>query len=138
MRSSRVSSLPVRAVTLGIILAFLILAAGCTQPGIPSPFPATPSPTPSNGVTATRPDTSHIVVAYNGGPNMETLFELDATVTDSQGKSSTQHIGSKTATSPIRIGGTIKFEGAYSGNNHVLVTGFFNDGSQRIMLDTTV
>ena len=69
---------------------------------------------------------------------MESLLELDAALTDSQGKTSYQHIGSKTTTSPIRIGGTIKFEGSYAGTNHIMVTGVFIDGSQKTMVDTNI
>ena len=142
MNSSPRVSFASCAICLAILLALLVLATGCTQPGpvsVPSPFPAATTQTPAaTQISVTRPDSSHIVVTYLGGTDLERLIELDATVTDSQGKSSFQHIGSKTATSPIRIGGTIPFEGSYTGNNHVLIVGYYIDGSSRVLQDTYV
>jgi len=142
MNSSPRVSFASCAICLAILLALLVLATGCTQPGpvsVPSPFPAATTQTPAaTQISVTKPDASHILVTYQGGTDLERLIEIDATVTDSQGKSSTQHIGSKTATTPVTIGGTIKFEGSYSGSNHVIITGYYVDGSSQVLQNTNV
>ena len=129
-------------VCMGVILLFLMIAAGCTQqsiPQVPNPFPAATTQTPAaTQVTVTKPDASHIVIKYLGGTDMQRLIEIEATVTDSQGKSSTQHISDKLATSPITIGGSIKFEGSYAGTNKVFATGYYLDGSSRNLIQTSI
>ena len=141
MRSNRLIPFSVFSICIAVITMLLVVSMGCTSPSgspVPSPFQPTPTPTTSY-VTVTKPDSSHIVIRYNGAQYMESLIELDATVTDSTGKSSTQHAGDKLGTSPIRTGSTISFEGSYPGtNNHVIVTAFFSDGSQRVVLETYV
>jgi hypothetical protein len=69
---------------------------------------------------------------------MSTLLELEATVTDSTGKTQTQSVGDHLSTTPLKFGATIPLTGTFNGNDHVLVTGYFLDGSQRIMLDTSI
>lgn len=124
---------PAMAIAAAMIL--LVLAGGCTQAG-------------SGGqsaeqkqileVTVTQPDANHIVTKYLGGPNMEKIMEIETSITDSSGRSVTKSIGSRLATTPITIGGTNSIEGAFAGKDHVVVTGFFNDGSRKVLLDTTV
>ena len=89
-------------------------------------------------VTATQPDATHIVITYQGGPNMEKIMELETMVTDSHGASKTQSIGSRLATTPITIQGTNTMTGAFEGQDHVVVTGYFADGSRKVLLDTTI
>ena len=122
---------------MGVLFLFLTVISGCTQQ-VPGFSAATPQPTPAPNVLVTKPDATHIVIRYQGGADMEKLIEIEATVTDSGGKSSTQHIGDKLSTSPINIGGTIKFEGSYAGTNKVYATGYYIDGSSRNLLSTTI
>jgi len=129
-------------ICLGSVLLLLAQVAGCTQQSIsqvPNPFPAaTTQTTPAPPVTLSKPDASHIVIKYRGGVDMERLIEIEATVTDSTGKPSTQHIGDKLGTSPITVGATIRFEGSYSGTNNVFATGYYIDGSSRNLISTTI
>jgi hypothetical protein len=116
------------------LLAVLLLgaaSAGCTQLSPQQPAPPAP-------ITAVQPDNDHITIAFHGGAGMDSLLELEITITDSAGKSQTQSRGSRLATTPIRTDFTTTFTGAFSGKDHVFVTGYFSDGSRRTVLDTTV
>jgi hypothetical protein len=116
------------------LLAVLLLGAvsgGCTQLSPQQPAPPAP-------ITAVQPDNNHITIAFHGGAGMESLLELEITITDSAGKSQTQSRGSRLATTPIRTDSTMTFTGSFDGKDHVFVTGYFSDGSRRTVLDTTV
>jgi len=109
-------------------LALMIFSAGCmTQQN------ATPGP-----VTADKTDPSHITVAFRGGPGTEALTELKITVIDSNGKTMTRSLGSRLATTPVQLNASATFTGSYSGKSHVVVTGYFSDGTKKTMLDTTL
>jgi len=117
------------------LLAFLVLilaASGCTQPA-PQQEQKAPAP-----VAATQTGNTHITIAYTGSPDTTTLTELEATVTDSAGKTQTLSAGDHLSTTPLKFGSTIQLTGTFNGNDHVLVTGYFLDGSHTLMLDTTI
>ena len=117
------------ACALILIAAFVLIAfsAGCTQQK------AAPGP-----VTAQKTDPSHITVAFNGGQGTENLLEIEVTVTGSNGKSITRSLGSRLGTTPLQLNASGTFTGTYTGNSHVLVTGYFSDGTKKTMLDTTL
>lgn len=119
-----------------LVLALILLAvsAGCTQPKAAQ----TAEQKQFVEVTATQPDSSHIVVTYQGGPNLERIIELETTVTDSNGKSQTQSAGSRIATTPVTIKGTRTFSGNFGGQDHVMVEAYMSDGSRMDILDTTI
>jgi hypothetical protein len=123
----------VPALCLLFFMILILVTSGCTQTGIQSADQKT-----MMEVTAVQPDNSHIVITYQGGPDMEKIVELETTVNDSAGKSKTQSIGSRLATTPITIHGTDTFTGAFEGKDHVVVTGYFTDGSHKVLLDTTI
>lgn len=139
--TSLVPVLRTPAVCLMILLALGLVAAGCTQPVLPqvsqTPVPGQQQNVPAP-VTVTRTDTGHITVAYPGTPETITLLELEVTVTDSRGETQTKSVGSRLSNTPLRYGATLPFTGTFTGNNHVVVTGYFTNGSPRTMLDTTV
>jgi hypothetical protein len=120
------------AVCLLALLALMVVASGCTQPALQQQQKA-PAP-----VTATQTDNTHILIAYPGSTETGDLLELETTVTDSTGKTQTKSIGSRLATTPLKFGATLTLTGSFSGNDHMLVTGYFMDGSQKIVLDTTI
>jgi len=115
-----------------MFLALILMASGCTQPSseqqqkIPAP------------VIVSQSDNSHMKITYPGSTDTSTLLELEVTVTDSGGKTQTQSIGDRHSTTPLRFGATLPLTGTFSGNDHVLVTGYFMDSSKKILLDTTV
>ena len=137
------------AICLLTLLALMLLASGCTQPAAQqqqqAPAPQQQQATASQQqqqvpapITVTRTDSSHLTIAYPGSPDTNMLLELEATVTDSAGKTQTRSVGDHLSTTPLKIGATIPLSGTFGGNNHVLVTGYFMDGSHKLMLDTTI
>ena len=116
--------------SLLIAAAVMALVSGCTQP---SSQPVQQAP-----VTAVQPDDSHITIGFHGGPGMDSLVELEITITDSAGRSRTESRGSRLSTTPIKTDSTTTFTGPYAGRDHVVVTGYFSDGSHRTVLDTIV
>ena len=116
---------------MAAILVLLVLSGGCTRQ-------AAGTSDATSGVTVTKPDDSHISVAFVGAPGMDGLLELEITVTDSNGKSMTLSKGSRLATTPIQVHATQSFTGSYGGKNHVFITGYFNDGSRRTLVDQDI
>lgn len=119
------------AIFLLSLLALMLAAGGCTQPA--SQQQQAPAP-----VTVTQTDNSHIMITYPGSTDTSTLLELEATVTDSTGKSQTQSIGDRHSTTPLKFGATLPLTGTFNGNDQILVTGYFLDGSHKLVLDTTI
>lgn len=113
-------------------LAVMLFSCGCLQPSMQQQ-PKAPPP-----VTATQTDNGHITIAYPGSTEMKDLLELEATVTDSTGKTQTRSVGDRHSTTPLRWGATLTLTGTFNGNDHVLVTGYFMDSSQKLMLETTI
>lgn len=121
-----------KIIPLFSLLALLaVMLTGCTQVSPSQPAQQAP-------VTAVQSDNNHITIGFHGGPGMDTLVELEITITDSSGKSVTQSRGSRLATTPIRTDSTTTFTGPFAGNDHVVVTGYFTDGSHRTVLDTVL
>ncbi|NMB78388.1 MAG: hypothetical protein GYA23_04765 [Methanomicrobiales archaeon] len=125
------------AIIVACALLLLACTAGCTQAAAPGQG-QTAEQKQYVEVTVTQPDATHIVVTYQGGPNMQTLMELETMITDSTGKNKIQSVGSRLATTPITIRGTNTIEGDFAGTDHVVVTGYLSDGSRKVMLDTTI
>jgi hypothetical protein len=116
---------------LSMLAVLAMMTAGCTQLSPTQPAQQAP-------VTAVQPDDNHITIGFHGGPGMDSLVELEITITDSSGKTSTQSRGSRLATTPIKTDSTMTFTGSFAGKDHVTVTGYFSDGSHRTVLDTTL
>lgn len=114
-----------------ISLALLLVAAGCTGPG------SQDAQTPGE-VTVKQPDSTHISITYNGGPESEKIRELEITVTDSKGSTRTQSIGSRLATTPITVLSTNTLTGSYEGKDHVVITGWYSDGTHKVVYDGTL
>jgi hypothetical protein len=118
------------AICLVALVVLMLAAAGCTQQASQQKAPAP--------VTATQTDGTHITIAYPGSTDMGSLVELEATVTDRTGKTQTRSVGDHLSTTPLKWGATIPLTGTFDGNDHVLVTGYFMDGSQKLVLDTII
>ena len=147
MRLDRV--FPVTAPIAGICVLLLLAAvfAGCTQPAQVTPVPttepvtATPSPLPTTAasqVSVVKTDDSNIVVTFLGGPDMNSIRAVQATVTNSKGRSDTKHLGDSLGTTSASPGSKLTFDGTFSGTTQVSVSGFYSDGSQKILIQTTV
>jgi len=119
------------AICLLALLVLMLAASGCTQPA--SSQQKAPAP-----VTATQTDSTHLLISYPGSTETTDLLELEITVTDSAGKTQTKSIGDRQSTTPLKFGATLPLSGTFDGNDRVMVTGYFMDGSQRHVLDTTL
>ena len=115
-----------------VLLVLILMTGGCTQP-VSRPQQEVPAP-----VIVSQSDTSNMKITYSGSTDTRTLLELEVTVTDSGGKTQTRSIGDRHSTTPLRFGATLPLTGTFSGNDHVLVTGYFMDSSKKILLDTSV
>jgi len=120
------------ATILLVLLTLILIAGGCTQP-VSGPQQKVPAP-----VIVSQSDNTHMKITYPGSTETSTLLELEVTVTDSGGKTQTQSIGDRHSTTPLKFGATLPLIGTFSGNDHVLVTGYFMDSSKKIVLDTIV
>jgi hypothetical protein len=129
-----------------VILIGFLLIAGCTQPAV-QPVVTTPSfevttniPVPENHISATaqRFESTKILITYNGGPDADQLIELQTTVITSRGSVNIQSMGSRIDTTPVQIGGTDIFQGPYTEPVHVLITGYYVNGTHEDVLDTRI
>jgi len=89
-------------------------------------------------VTAQQPDSNHIIVTYLGGQDADELVVLSATVTDGAGNSQEKDMIFFEATNLSRVGLSLTFTGAFSGQDHVIVVGTFMGGEKQVLLDTNV
>lgn len=130
---------------IAILICFL-LVTGCTRPAV-QPVVTTPAmevtsyiPVPEKHVTATaqRTDSSKILITYDGGPDADQLIELQTTVITSKGSVNIQSMGSRIDTTPVQIGGTDVFQGPYTEPVHVLITGYYVNGTHEDVLDTRI
>jgi hypothetical protein len=114
------------------LLVLMLGASGCTQSASQQKQQA---PLP---VTATQTDSTHIMITYPGSPDTINLLELEASITDSAGKTQTKSVGDRHSTTPLKFGATLPLTGTFNGSDHLLVTGYFMDSSQKLILDTTL
>ena len=129
-----------------VILIWLLLAAGCTQPSA-QPVVTTPTievttslPVHEKYITATlqRIDSTKILITYEGGPDADQLIDLQTTVITSKGSINIQSMGSRLDTTPVQIGGTDIFQGPYTEQVHVIITVYFINGTHQDILDTRI
>jgi len=130
---------------IAILIGFLLIA-GCTQPAI-QPVVTTPSievtttlPVPEKHIIATaqRFESTKILITYNGGPDADKLIELQTTVITSRNSVNIQSMGSRIDTTPVQMGGTDIFQGPYTEPVHVLITGYYVNGTHEDVLDIRI
>jgi hypothetical protein len=131
---------------LWVFLIACLLAAGCSTP--PEPPAVTTFPTERDVpaqvpalipvVTAERIESEKILITYLGAPDADQLFELETTVVTGRGSVHIQSMGSRLDTTPVRIGGTDIFQGPYTGPVHVVIAGYYANGTHRDFLDTSI
>jgi flagellin-like protein len=90
--------------------------------------------------TVQKPDATHLTLTYQGGQDASSLTGLCMTVADinaammgSTGGSSALQVGNSTT---VTAGGALP--ASFAGKVHVVVTGFFTDGSQQVLLDNSI
>ena len=99
------------------------------------------SKTKTVGVTVQKVNSSYISVMNNGGQDGTSLTKLNATtqpaLTACDGAASATGYCEKSGT-PVAVGTTMGLTGGFTGKTQVIVIGTFNDGSQQMLLDTSV
>jgi archaeal type IV pilus assembly protein PilA len=88
--------------------------------------------------TVQQPDSSHIVITYQGGQDADKLRDIAITVTDHSGNIQTRTIGPAYQSTSVQVGSTSEFSGSFSGKDHVVATGTFSEGTQQVILDTYI
>jgi flagellin-like protein len=84
---------------------------------------------------AARQSGTAIVVTWEGGQDNTYVSVYNMTLTDSSGANIDC---CPVAGFPPVVGNTTQFIGATPGNDHVIVVGYFTDGTQQVVLDTYV
>ena len=100
------------------------------------------SKTKTVAVTVQKVNSSYISIMNNGGQDGSSLVKLNATtqpaLTACDGATpAVAGYCSKTGT-PVPVGATMGLGGTYTSKTQVIVVGEFNDGSQQVLLDTSV
>jgi len=129
-----------------VLFICLILLPGCTQPAGPPAITVPPGEVtagitvPEKHITATaqKIDSTRILVTYNGSPDADQLIELETTVINNKGSVTIQSMGSRLDTTPVKIGGTDTIKGPFSGQVHVIITGYFFNGTHQDILETWI
>ena len=88
--------------------------------------------------TVQQPDERTIILTYQGGSGAGELQNIAVTVTDSNGRAQTKTIGTGGLSGPPVPGDQLTFNGDYFSKDHVVVTGYFSDGSDSVILDNYV
>jgi hypothetical protein len=93
--------------------------------------------------TVQQPDATHIVVTYQGGQDATSFSGANVTVTAADGNTPvyspalgglgqlTSGVGSSCTVTPTA-------PGTFAGKDHVVVVGWFSDGSSQVILDNFV
>jgi flagellin-like protein len=83
-------------------------------------------------VTAVRFNESNISLTYNGGDRSDQVYWLNISVNGSP----VGRMG--TGTSPVMVGNVTLVGGSFPSYDHVIVVAAFADGTEQVVLDTTV
>jgi hypothetical protein len=116
-----------------IILALVVILAAVIAAMVFGLF-GNLQPTNITGVTAVRGDPGQIVITYNGGERADQLKWLNISVNGGISPS----LGTYGSVTPLSIGNSTVVAGPSPGKDHVIVTGYFSDGTVQVVLDTTV
>lgn len=84
------------------------------------------------GVTAVKYNSTHIVVTYNGGDKADQLYNLSVSMNGASQVSMTQ------GKTPMIVGNSSYFGGVTTGSDHLVITGWFADGTQQVIMDTNL
>jgi flagellin-like protein len=90
-------------------------------------------------VTVQKISSTSISVMNNGGQDAMALTQLNVTTSPNPITSCSASYGSNMCTiTPVPVGATMQLNGTYGGKTQVIAVGLFNDGSNQVLLDTSV
>jgi hypothetical protein len=132
--------------TIFVLLMLFPLTTGCTRPAAATVVttlpvevaPVIPVPDKPVAVTVQKIDSTMILITYGGGPDADHLVELETTIINGKGSVKTQPMGSRLDTTPVQRGGTEIFQESYTEKVHVLIIGYFANGTHQDILDTWI
>jgi archaeal type IV pilus assembly protein PilA len=84
------------------------------------------------GVSAVKYNSTHILVTFTGGEKADQLYNLSVSINGASQISMTQ------GTTPMRVGNSSYFSGATTRSDHLVITGWFADGTQQVIMDTNL
>ena len=94
------------------------------------------------GVTATQNSSNTVLCTFQGGPDAAAVMYLNCSVNGATGDDiesvSGTAGGGDAGTDPVPVGTTWYGGVATSGQDHVIITAQFQDGSVQVVLDTYV
>jgi flagellin-like protein len=85
------------------------------------------------GVSAIK-ENNLILVTFTGGEKADQLYRLNVSINGNNAGA----LGTSPWTTPIRVGNSSYFSGATSGSDHLVITGWFADGTQQVVMDTNL
>lgn len=111
----------VTMVLAGVVAAFLFAATGAMN-----------HPNRIVAANVNQPSQDVIAVTYLGGQDTGYFDHATVNITDDAGDFVEADNLSST------VGDTVSTDGDFSGRNHVVVVGYFTDGSAQVLMDTYV
>ena len=128
--------------TLWIVIAVLFFGAVFILPFVIAAFvfsmAGTIEHTKVVAATAQQNSAGTIIVTYQGGQDAGSLAVITVTITDSTGQVQTKPLIPDSGTGVVNVGSALEFEGAFTRKDHVVATGYFDDGTEQVILDTFV
>jgi len=88
--------------------------------------------------TVGQADATNVTVTYNGGQDAATVSGINWSVNDGLTAASTKWMGSATSTTALGVGTSLRLAAATAGQDHVVGTAYFMDGSSQVIIDTYV
>lgn len=82
--------------------------------------------------TSQQPDAQHIIVTYQGGQDAPTMVNMSVSINDTD----VAPLGDTTGI--LKVGSSATYEGDFSGKDHVVCVGYFEDGTSQVIMDNTI
>jgi FlaG/FlaF family flagellin (archaellin) len=114
-------------VSVTVILAMVV---GATVYGLAGSM----QPTRVVGVTAVRVNATFVSITYYGSDKPDQLYWLNVSVNGGSFKT----IGDFGGSTPLYVGNSTMVSATAPGNDHIVVTGAFSDGTRQVVLNTMV
>jgi len=86
------------------------------------------------GVVAVRVNATFVSITYHGSDKPDQLYWLNVSVNGG----SFQTMGDSGGSTPLDVGTSTMVSATAPGNDHIVVTGAFSDGTRQVVLNTMV
>jgi flagellin-like protein len=85
-----------------------------------------------------QPDANNIIVTYQGGQDAGSCIGIRWAVTDAAGATQAYDMSVPQVSSRLQVGTSYTITGSFSRRDHVVATAYFSDGSEQVILDSTI